>query len=45
MAINKDEIDKYIFDPENPKSCLVYKSLLSIAKKDYISYIINSTLN
>ena len=33
MAINKDEIDKYIFDPENPKQCESYKLLLILAKK------------
>jgi len=33
MAINKDEIDKYIFDPENPKQCKSYNLLLKIAKK------------
>ena len=40
MAIDKSEIDKYIFDPENPKQCLVYKLLLNIAKKqDIHTYI------
>jgi len=34
MAINKDEIDKYIFDPENPKQCKSYNLLLRIVKKE-----------
>ncbi|CAA6815974.1 MAG: SMC domain protein [uncultured Sulfurovum sp.] len=34
MAINKDEIEKYIFDPENPKQCKSYNLLLKIAKKE-----------
>lgn len=34
MAIAKDEIEKYIFDPENPKQCKSYKLLLRIAKKE-----------
>jgi len=34
MAISKDEIEKYIFDPENPKQCKSYKLLLRIAKRD-----------
>jgi len=34
MAINKDEIEKYIFDPKHPKRCKSYKLLLRIAKKD-----------
>ena len=33
MAINKDEIEKYIFDPENPKGCKTYQLLINIAKK------------
>jgi len=33
MAINKDEIEKYIFDPENPEKCKTYGLLLNIAKK------------
>jgi len=34
MAISRDEIDKYIFDPENPKQCRSYNLLLRIAKKE-----------
>jgi len=34
MAIAKDEIEKYIFDPENPKQCKSYKLLLRIAKRE-----------
>lgn len=39
MAINKDEIDKYIFDPENPKGCKSYNLLLKIAKKQNALFI------
>lgn len=39
MAITKDEIDKYIFDPENPKQCKSYNLLLKIAKKGSYTYI------
>jgi predicted ATPase len=35
MAINKEEIQKYIFDPNNPKKCLSYKLLLRTAKKEH----------
>jgi len=34
MAINKDEIEKYIFDPKHPKRCKSYKLLLRIAKRE-----------
>jgi len=34
MAINRDEIEKYIFDPSNPKKCLSYKLLLKIASNN-----------
>jgi len=34
MAISKDEIEKYIFDPKHPKQCKSYKLLLRIAKKE-----------
>ena len=34
MTIAKDEIEKYIFDPENPKQCKSYKLLLRIAKRE-----------
>ena len=30
----ENEIEKYIFDPENPKLCKSYKLLLRIAKKE-----------
>jgi len=39
MAISKDEIDKYIFDPENPKQCKSYNLLLKIAKKKNCVYL------
>lgn len=38
MSIDKDDIEKYIFDPDNPKQCKSYKLLLRIAKKE--NYII-----
>lgn len=38
MAIAKDEIEKYIFDPENPKQCKTYKLLLRIAKRDNAAF-------
>jgi len=41
MAISKDEIEKYIFDPENPKQCKSYGALLSIAKRDDIKSFIS----
>ena len=40
MAIRRDEIDKYIFDPENPKQCKSYDLLLRIAKKVFYIYLI-----
>ncbi len=38
MPIKKDEIEKYIFDPDNPKQCKSYNLLLRIAKKDNPSF-------
>ena len=38
MAISKDEIEKYIFDPENPKKCKSYKLLLRIARRENSSF-------
>jgi hypothetical protein len=38
MPINKDEIEKYIFNPQNPKQCKSYKLLLRIAKKENFSF-------
>jgi len=38
MAIDKNEIEKYIFDPENPKACKSYNLLLNIAKKQPESF-------
>lgn len=34
MPIDADNIEKYIFDPSNPKQCKAYKLLLSCAKKN-----------
>ena len=34
MSIDNTEIEKYIFDPKNPKKCKSYHLLLKIAKKD-----------
>jgi len=39
MSIDKDNIEKYIFDPANPKQCLSYNLLLNIAKKDNLVYV------
>jgi len=52
MAIAKDEIEKYIFDPENPKRCKSYKLLLRIAKRencaffspDFLQYFLGQSL-
>ncbi|KIM06782.1 MAG: hypothetical protein KU38_11820 [Sulfurovum sp. FS08-3] len=37
-TIDKEEIEKYIFDPDNPKQCKSYKLLLNIAKKENASF-------
>ncbi len=34
MAIDKNNIEKYIFDPNNPRQCKSYNLLLNLAKKD-----------
>lgn len=34
MSIDVNDIEKYIFDPSNPKQCKAYKLLLSCAKKN-----------
>ncbi|WP_321779161.1 AAA family ATPase [Sulfurimonas sp.] len=39
MTIDKDEIEKYIFDPQNPQQCKSYKLLLNIAKQDSLVYV------
>ena len=39
MLIDVNDIDKYIFDPQNPKQCKSYKLLLSIAKKENLVYV------
>jgi len=39
MSIDEDEIEKYIFDPENPKQCKSYNLLLNIAKKENLVYV------
>ena len=39
MAIDKEEIEKYIFDPENPKGCKIYNLFLNIAKEKNLVYI------
>jgi len=38
MSIDKNDIEKYIFDPENPNQCKSYKLLLRIAKKENHSF-------
>jgi predicted ATPase len=37
-TIDKEEIEKYIFDPDNPKACKSYKLLLNIARKENASF-------
>lgn len=39
MSIDTNEIEKYIFDPNNPRQCKSYNLLLSIAKKEPYSFI------
>lgn len=39
MPIDKEEMEKYIFDPSNPKQCKSYNLLLNIARKDNLVYI------
>jgi predicted ATP-binding protein involved in virulence len=39
MSIDTNEIEKYIFDPNNPRQCKSYNLLLNIAKKDNLVYI------
>lgn len=39
MSIDKNEIEKYIFDPNNPRQCKSYNLLLSIVKKEPYSFI------
>ncbi|MDX4066803.1 AAA family ATPase [Aliarcobacter skirrowii] len=39
MSINKSDIEKYIFDPNNPRQCKSYNLLLNIAKKEPYSFI------
>lgn len=38
MPIDKQEIEKYIFDPNNPKQCKSYNLLLRTAKRDNKSF-------
>ena len=37
--MDEKEIQKYIFDPKNPKQCKSYKLLLNIAKKNPLVYV------
>jgi hypothetical protein len=39
MSIDANEIEKYIFDPENPRQCRSYNLLLNISKKEPYSFI------
>ncbi|WP_152058139.1 AAA family ATPase [Aliarcobacter butzleri] len=39
MSIDANEIEKYIFDPNNPRQCKSYNLLLNIAKKEPHSFI------
>lgn len=38
MSIDKKDIEKYIFDPENPKQCKSYNLLLNLAKKESFTF-------
>ena len=39
MPISKDEIQKYIFDPQNPQQCKSYKLLLRTAMKEHRTFL------
>ena len=39
MSIDANDINKYIFDPQNPKQCKSYNLLLNIAKKNNLVYV------
>jgi predicted ATP-binding protein involved in virulence len=39
MSIDTNEIEKYIFDPNNPRQCKSYNLLFNIAKKEPHSFI------
>jgi hypothetical protein len=39
MAITREEIESYTFDPQNPYNCKTYKLLLHILRKDNLSYL------
>lgn len=39
MSIDRKDIEKYIFDPNNPRQCKSYNLLLHIAQKDNITHI------
>ncbi len=39
MAIDKNNIEKYIFDPNNPRQCKSYNLLLWIAKREHYTFI------
>ena len=39
MSIDTNEIEKYIFDPNNPRQCKSYNLLLNIAKNNNLKTI------
>lgn len=39
MSIDKEEIQKYIFDPDNPKQCKSYELLLRTAKREHYMFL------
>lgn len=39
MSIDKEEIQKYIFDPNNPQQCKSYKLLLRTAKREHLMFV------
>ncbi|MGB6328719.1 MAG: AAA family ATPase [Halarcobacter sp.] len=45
MSIDKNDIEKYIFDPSNPKQCKSYNLLLNISKNEHMTYISSGFTN
>ncbi len=39
MNIDKKDIEKYIFDPKNPKQCKSYQLLLNITREEHFVYV------
>lgn len=45
MSLDKNDIEKYIFDPSNPKQCKTYNLLLNISKNKHLTYISSDFTN